>query len=633
MTKVQWHEILLALLTALVNNVAIIPRLARFALFTNNFRCRPEPLLASVRGHSPMPLPTKTINIFCAALFAVVCFATASFAEEPSDTDAQNWQDRSDPRLQADNEKNFRWMIPAHQRKRSPIREEFPTIAGSGNSRVPLAEGEQYRKQVDPDNLTIPTVALGRILPDGRYTWTSGGYTRVGVVPNPTLAMPGFDSPWDVKDSNMVQTIKPFISAIDPTMAKRTTSITNWEFAAIMGARTQMLSEMRQDPTRWKDAMREAQEGKQAATAQNQAQMSEADDKTAFKYCAYIPLINVANERAWVKCDADAPFKGYENAAWMVGQMYKQVYIPMAILFLLPGAVCTQLKVIVRTGFLFGGNDEDTVSPFSGVMRAMIAVFLIPATQLFVSYTIDVGNSLTWEVVNFKPYFDLDRIHKWKGEQTYDPKSNHNHVQDWKDGAHQEKARTDLEKKTYTEQQHYVGAMATQWYNTLNSLLSQGMVCLNAFQFVMIMYLFLLGPIAAALFAWPGVAGEAFKKVFANWMNGVVLCTLWKFWWCVILLAMSVRLYMMDAGPGLPPANDPFEMFMCAAFSTMLMYIPFNPFDFRPGEMVSSVLEKAQQQVSKGGGGASAVGSAGAAGGGGGSGGGQNAGISGGMGG
>ena len=37
-------------------------------------------------------------------------------------------------------------------------------------------------------------------------------------------------------------------------------------------------------------------------------------------------------------------------------------------------------------------------------------------------------------------------------------------------------------------------------------------------------------------------AFEAFRKVYGNWMNGVVLVVLWKFWWAIILLCMSVRL-------------------------------------------------------------------------------------------
>jgi hypothetical protein len=320
----------------------------------------------------------------------------------------------------------------------------------------------------------------------------------------------------------------------------------------------------------------------------------------------------------------------------MVGRMYKECYIPMAILFLLPGAAMTQAKIIVRTGFLWGGQDEDTVSPFSGLMRAMIAVFLIPATQLFVSYTIDVGNALTAEVVKFKPYFDMQRVMDWRKKEAYNIKRDNkmHHVKNVPDDQHEGKFMGKTEDQSHAEMMHYMGQTGQQWFNTLGALLSQGMVCLNAFQFIMIEYLFLLGPIAAALFAWPGIAQETFKRVFANWMNGVVVCTLWKFWWTIILLVMSVRLYYM--GPDSVSAaqmNDPYEMFMAAAFGAMLMYIPFAPFDFKPGDLVTSVLEKAQQNVSKGGGGAAAVGAGSPDGGGGGSGGGTNAGVGGGVGG
>jgi hypothetical protein len=639
MWEVPSGEILLALLTSLVNNQSNIPRSTRFALLTNILCCMPERFSVSARGHSPMSVINKTINIFCAAIFAAVLLPSAAFAVDPwagQDKDSDVYMDQM-------YKKKARW-VGSHDDaiKRSKADEERQMVDGPVNADhdlpVKLDDSPSLREKTDPDKAPTDVVAKGFILPDGRYMWQGGGAPRIGVVPNPTLAMPGYKSDFNAADSGSTGILSPMLGMIDPSHTLRNTQITNWEQAAIAAGRVQAQSEMRADPKNWKEGMRAAQEAKQSSTADNQAAMSERNDATSYQYTAFIPLINIANEDAWQPCAADAPFKKYENAAWMVGKMYKEVYIPMAILFLLPGAVMTQVKVIVRTGFMFGGNDEDQASPFSGIMRAVIAVFLIPATQLFVSYTIDVGNSLTFEVTQFKldgaKALDLDRIYDWKRKQTYnvDPKNKMNHVRNIKDAQHQGKMKLDPEGKTKFENQHFVTSTGQQWFNTLNSLLSQGMVCLNAFQFVMIEYLFLLGPIAAALFAWPGVAGDAFKKVFANWMNGVVLVTLWKFWWSIILLAMSIRLYLVNQDGGIPSADDPYEMFMAAAFGAMLMYIPFNPFDFRPGDLVSSVLEKAQQNVSKGGGGAASVGSAGSAGGGGGSGGGQNTGVSGGVG-
>ena len=47
---------------------------------------------------------------------------------------------------------------------------------------------------------------------------------------------------------------------------------------------------------------------------------------------------------------------------------------------------------------------NQTSGPFVGILRALIAIFLIPATQLIVFfYSIDVGNSMTWPEVYSVP--------------------------------------------------------------------------------------------------------------------------------------------------------------------------------------------------------------------------------------
>jgi hypothetical protein len=144
--------------------------------------------------------------------------------------------------------------------------------------------------------------------------------------------------------------------------------------------------------------------------------------------------------------------------------------------------------------------------------------------------------------------------------------------------------------------------------NTVNAMLSQGLNILNAFQFVTMCYLFLLGPIAAALYAWPASIGNSgqglFKNAFSNWLDGVVILCLWKFWWCIILLCMVVRLEQ-----GVDP-NSQYEMYYYSAFMAILVMVPFAPFDSKPGDVVSSLLDKAQggSGGSSGGGGSSGSG-------------------------
>jgi hypothetical protein len=476
---------------------------------------------------------------------------------------------------------------------------------GSQNSVVNLPPGDQYRQKVAAGSSPIRAEASGAILPDGRYSWDG----RTGVVPNPTMQMPGAEVPFAAPDSGYAGPLNSVLNAIDP-QHNRTTSITNMEFAAISAAQGELLNEIRSEPQRQRDYDHEAQEVKQSSQSNETAAGAEATSTAAWNYVA-LPLINVANESAWTPCNSEDAFKSYSNAAWMVGQMYKQVYIPIAILLMLPGAILTQTTTMVRCMYLQDptGLDEELMTPWTGVFRSMVAIFLIPATQLFVSYTIDVGNALTWEVTQC-PYWNVQRLQDWRNDQTYDPKFNNmaNHIANVSestsdDGSSgmQGKARDVLENQTVFENQNFLSSTQAQWFNTLSSILAQGMAALNAFQVVMIMYLFLLGPVAAGLFCWPGVGPSCFRRIYANWMDGVVLVTLWKFWWAVIMLAMMVRLDMQQAHLDMytPDWNDQYEMYMFAAFCAILMYVPFNPFDFQPGQAVAACLDGAQSQLPK----------------------------------
>ena len=508
-------------------------------------------------------------------------------------------------------------------RQRGPTHIEVPEVVDGRepNTRIHGPVPEQHANEtlpaVDPNWVS----AQGYLYPDGLFYWqngqNAGGGPRVnaGVIPNPTLLQPGGIAPVDVKDSGYLGTIERVMNR----GLQNTTNITNQEYAILMATTGEMISEMRRDPERWKDAMHAAQEAKGAQAANQAGEASEENLEWAMQDAAYY-LINVANEEAWVPTAADAPFKIHEQAVWMVGQMYKQVYIPMAILFLLPGAIITQAKGMVQFGVV-RSQDEDTVNPFTGIIRATIAVFLIPATQLMVSYCIDVGNSLTYTVIHC-PWWDLPLVIEWDRMQTYTMSPDHhdnfienlpdihpNNPEDFR-GKIADKPEQDVR----WEQQNYLQSTATQWFNTISNLMGEGLFILDAFQEVMMCYLFLLGPVAAALFAWPsGVGANLFKRCFSSWLDGVAILSLWKFWWCIVILCMSIRLQEL----GLHTA--PWEMYMHAAFTAILLMVPFNPFEFKPGDIVAKVLEKAQQQTAKGGG-TGGVGGGGGAGGGGGTG-------------
>jgi hypothetical protein len=103
-----------------------------------------------------------------------------------------------------------------------------------------------------------------------------------------------------------------------------------------------------------------------------------------------------------------------------------------------------------------------------------------------------------------------------------------------------------------------------------------------------------MGPIAAALYAWPGSVGKLFKPVFINWVNSVVTLSLWRFWWVLIIFVFVTRIHWLtEIGEYVP--NTEWEAMMLVVFLVMMMYVPFAPFEVKPGEMVDKILDKAKE--------------------------------------
>lgn len=275
----------------------------------------------------------------------------------------------------------------------------------------------------------------------------------------------------------------------------------------------------------------------------------------------------------------------------------------------------TNLKGYLAFGMLGLQNDEDAVSPFSGILRSIIAIFLIPATQLFASWSIDVGNAMTYEVNN---YIEPTALIQWMQEQTYNaPLANAKNQLSMPKDMQLEATRAmeaatgggaadniagkvdgGGEGKSQVEQQSSGTRMLQMAFNLLNVAMNFGMLMLSAFQMVMICYLFLLGPLAAAFFAWPAGVGSLFKTVFANWIDALISVSLWKFWWCVVILIMQTRIeWLQELGIYIP--NSQWEMAVYTAFMVILLYVPFVPFDYKPGEMVTKILQKAEDLKSE----------------------------------
>ena len=136
----------------------------------------------------------------------------------------------------------------------------------------------------------------------------------------------------------------------------------------------------------------------------------------------------------------------------------------------------------------------------------------------------------------------------------------------------------------------YLSAMMQLIFNVLEWFFSQMLLVLGAFQLVYMCYLFLMGPISAAFFAWPTIqssSGVMFRNVFAGWVTAVITVSLWRFYWMVILAIMSV--YAADQ-QGVSGVDIQWDIVVFICFLGLMLVVPFNPFSFDPGNTAETAL-------------------------------------------
>lgn len=277
-------------------------------------------------------------------------------------------------------------------------------------------------------------------------------------------------------------------------------------------------------------------------------------------------LINVANEMAAIPASSPSSL---QNTIWMVQQMSKTFFIPLSLLLLAPGAVITQAMGMIN--FNISSGSDDAVNPFVGILRALVAIFLIPATQLIVSYSIDIGNTLTDAIA---------------GKMTSSA------IQQWTNDIASPNAVNHSSNAQVAEMESTMSSTSRAVFGSMNMLLNYALMVLVAYQTVMACYLYLMGPIAAALFAWPSGVGSLFKPIFGNWLNALTSLVLWRFWWCTILLCISTRVSWLKE-IGSYSSDGKWEAIVYTAFLVLLACVPFAAFDFKPGEMVDQLFDKA----------------------------------------
>ncbi len=417
--------------------------------------------------------------------------------------------------------------------------------------------------------------------------------------------------------------------------------LSDTQFQLIERENNQRFLELLFDPERWIWLATNTSQIQGASAANSLAGVAESSFDTAANRIYYADnggLINIANENSGRPTSSRNPFKEVSQAVWMVQQMYRFVFVPMALLFLLPGAVITQVKNFVAHGFSV--NPEGS-SPFEGILRSVVAIFLIPATQLIVSYSIDVGNSMAYSV---RDWVDLqvifDRVH----EMSYNPPIDNvdnaikppagvgngggnttgggaapgggagggvggflsglfgglggllGQAWNWAMGlvgfgmGGEGLAANVPEEDTTHERQLWLSQILEAIFNGAMFVASQVLTAMSAYQLVFMCYLFLLGPIAAALFAWPTVSqgkNGKYNTIFGNWLSAVITLSLWRFYWLVILAVMTTRYIYVGQITDLQ-----WEVAIFTCFLGLMLYVPFNPFSFDPAAAFEGAVGK-----------------------------------------
>ncbi|CAM6006227.1 unnamed protein product [Sphagnum balticum] len=282
-------------------------------------------------------------------------------------------------------------------------------------------------------------------------------------------------------------------------------------------------------------------------------------------------LINVANEESGTPISGSGP-RTISNAVWIVSQMYTHFYLPLAILLLLLGAVLTQFGNTVKNSTLQGMEFSQT-DAVRGIVRGACALVLIVLVPIIVSWGIDIGNSLTAAVTGVT---QMETLTSWFNQIAPD-----------------QSGQTKMQQTMAQMQETSMAATTRAIFTFAASFLNYGILVLLAYQVVIVCYLYLMGPIAAAFYAWPGGIGSLFKPVFNNWLNALLNLVLWRFWWCTIVLCMVTRInWLQDIGMYDPTSQ--WEPLVYTAFLVMLAYVPFHALDFRPGDMVDQIMDKAK---------------------------------------
>ncbi len=237
------------------------------------------------------------------------------------------------------------------------------------------------------------------------------------------------------------------------------------------------------------------------------------------------------------------------------------LFVPIAILLLLPGAVLTQVKAMALSSNPVLSDTQSEINPLEGLLRSVVAIFLIPATYLVVNYGIDFSNSIVESIAGtYKNVMGSNMYQDALGSEVRafpvrTPRENQNaggprvwpstpirSVKDFENNYITDKVEdpsVGLYKvqKNKTDEAMPAGAVAARQLSYgANAALTAAWNVLCAFQMAYLSYLFFVGPIAAALWVWPM---KHFRDALPNWIEGVVTLCFWSLFWNTAILLMA----------------------------------------------------------------------------------------------
>ncbi|MBS2001340.1 MAG: hypothetical protein JST44_07520 [Cyanobacteria bacterium SZAS LIN-5] len=234
------------------------------------------------------------------------------------------------------------------------------------------------------------------------------------------------------------------------------------------------------------------------------------------------------------------------------------LFVPIAVLLLLPGAILTQVRAMAVAGNpVLSDPAKGDVNPFEGILRAVVAIFLIPATYLVINYGIDFSNSVVDSIAStYQTIMGSNMYQDALGTQVNafpvrTPKQNQNagFAKEWPQTAitdpksFEQNLIRNLDPVTgqpipgkTDEAMPSAAVAARQLSFGANAGLTAAWNILCAFQMAYLGYLFFVGPIAAALWVWPMAN---FRSAFPNWIEGVITLCFWSLFWNTTILLMA----------------------------------------------------------------------------------------------